>query len=327
MQELLQVEGLTINYRSFLNLETPAAIGVTFAVRTGETLGLLGESGCGKTSTALALMRLLPRSARIARGRVFFRGQSILDLPERDLERMRGAQIAMIFQEPSIALNPIMRVGDQVAEVIRAHRSWNSRHCRAAALDVLSRVRLAETAGAYDAFPHELSGGQRQRILIALALACEPALVIADEPTTGLDAGTQSEILQLLVGLKQRLRTSFLFISHHPGVLAQMADRIAVMYAGKIVEEGSRNQVLQNPLHPFTRGLMQSMPQIPRESVEAREKPLSQIAGNPPDMNCLPGGCSFAPRCPERRDACATLEPEMIPLADNRYVRCFLYGE
>jgi oligopeptide/dipeptide ABC transporter ATP-binding protein len=326
MHSLLQVYDLTISYRSPRGRATPAVIGATFAVRAGEAVGLLGESGCGKTTTALALMRLLPPSALVVRGRVRFRDHEMLELPERDLERLRGSQISIIFQEPSIALNPLMRVGEQVAEVIHAHRPWKLKRCREAAEDILSQVRLPGTAGTSGAYPHELSGGQKQRVLIAQALACEPALVIADEPTTGLDTRTQAEVLDLLQQLKGRLQTSFLFISHHPGVLARLADRILVMYAGKIVEEGSMSQILQNPLHPFARGLLRSLPKPPSGADSGGRTPLYQIAGSAPDMDLIEEGCSFARRCPERMDRCIAREPEDVPLAEDRRVRCFLYG-
>ena len=325
MDALLQALDLAITYNAGSRSETPAVVGVSFDIHAGEAVGLLGESGCGKTTTALALLRLLPGSARIVRGEVRFRGGDLARLPERDLQRIRGQEVSFIFQEPSIALNPVIRVGDQVAGVIRAHRSWGSRRCRAEAESLLARVRLQDVARVYRSYPHELSGGQNQRILIAQALACGPSLIIADEPTTGLDAGTQAEILDLLRELKTASRTAFLFISHHPGVLARLSDRLLVMYAGRIVEEGDLTQVYHDPKHPYTQGLLRSLPPQAGDSRASEEKRLVPIPGNPPDMNDLPPGCPFAPRCPVRMDVCGVREPQTTGLGGNRRVRCFAY--
>ncbi len=326
MHALLQARDLIIAYRAGDLTYTPAVLGVSLDIHVGEAVGLLGESGCGKTTTALSLLRLLPRSARIVRGRVLYRGKDLLQLPERDLDQVRGAEISFIFQEPSIALNPVMCVGDQVAEVIRVHRRWGGRRCRSAAESLLVQVRLQDVARVYRAYPHELSGGQNQRILIAQALACGPSLVIADEPTTGLDARTQAEILDLLRELKTNSRMAFLFISHHPGVIGRLANRVIVMYAGRVVEEGDLVQVFKSPKHPYTQGLLQSMPAKPAMDADRAGKRLAAIPGAPPDMNDLPAGCPFAPRCPVRMEVCALREPQFTDLEGNRRVRCFAYG-
>ncbi len=322
MEELLQVVDLAASYRSDDGSETQAPAGVTFDIRAGEAVGLLGESGCGKTSTVLSLLRLLPTSARIIRGEVRFRGRNLLALSGPELRQIRGAEVSLIFQEPSIALNPVLRVEDQVAEVIRAHRPWSRRRCLDEARNSLALVHLSGSGRPFRAFPHELSGGQRQRVLIAQALACGPALILADEPTTGLDTRTQAEILDLLREMKSRRRTAFLFISHHPALLAGLADRVLVMYAGKIVEEGELNRVYENPLHPYTRGLLHSMPQDPRVRDVTGNRHLVPIAGAPPDMSNLLRGCSFAPRCPARIAACSEQEPRERAVAGDRRVRC-----
>ena len=326
MDALLEVRDLTLTYRTGNRTETPAVVRVSFDIHAGEAVGLLGESGCGKTTTALSLPRLLPPSAHIVRGRVRYQGKELLTLPEREMERIRGQEISLIVQEPSIALNPVICVGDQIAEVIRAHRPWGRRRCRVEAESLLAQVRLQDGARGYKAYPHELSGGQNQRVLIAQALACGPSLIIADEPTTGLDAGTQAEILDLLRDLKTRLHTAFLFISHHPGVLARLADRVLVMYAGRIVEEGDLIGVYKSPMHPYTKGLLESIPAKPGEGSASASKRLFPIPGSPPDMNDLPLGCPFAPRCPSRMDVCTLREPQFTDLEGNRRVRCFAYG-
>ena len=316
---LLQVRDLTVGYRRG-GTETSALAGATFRIDAGETVGLLGESGCGKSTTALALLRLLPGNGRIARGAVYFRGRGLLELGSREMERIRGAEISLVFQEPSIALNPVMRAGEQVAEVIRAHRTWGRRRCRSRAEDLLAAVRLDDVERVYGSFPHELSGGQKRRILIAQALACDPALVIADEPTSGLDSRTQTEILDLFLELKAHSRTAFLFISHDPGVFAGLADRLMVMYAGRIVEQGGLDQVYRTPLHPYTQGLLDSMPRTSGGALDTQR--LCPIPGSPPDMSSLPPGCPFAPRCSERLDVCGAEEPPDAGWNGGRTVRC-----
>ncbi len=318
MDTLLRVSDLGVIYRTGACSETVALTGVTLTIGAGEAVGLLGESGCGKTTTALSLLRLLPASARVVRGEVRFRARNLLDLSGNELRRIRGAEISLIFQEPSIALNPVLRIEDQVAEVIRAHKPFSRRQCLKEARDLLAQVGLSDVGGQMRAFPHELSGGQKQRVLIAQALACRPSLVIADEPTSGLDTRTQAEILTLLRELKARRRTAFLFISHNPGVLDGLADRVLVMYAGKIVEEGELGRVYRTPLHPYTRGLLGSMPPLsPEGGFRERRRP-APISGAPPDMSRLPRGCSFAPRCPARIEVCSEQEPQARKTDDGR---------
>jgi ABC-type glutathione transport system ATPase component len=254
---LLQVRGLTVRYEPEGQAPVLAVDGVSFDVAEGEAVGLLGESGCGKTTTGLSILGLQPPGARVVDGSVKLQGRELRGLPEREMESVRGALASLIFQEPGLALNPVLRVGDQVAEVIRAHHRWGGKRSREEAREVLARVRL-DAARLYDAYPHELSGGQRQRVGIAQAVACRPPLVIADEPTAALDSTTQVEILALLDDLKRRLGLALLLISHSLRTLSAVADRILVMQAGRIVEEGPAARVLEAPQHPHTRALLKA---------------------------------------------------------------------
>jgi len=304
---------------------TPVAAvdGVGLDVGAGEIVGLVGESGCGKTTLALSLLGLLPKAARATRGSIRLQGQELLDLPEGRLEAVRGAEISLIFQEPGIALNPVMRVGDQIAEVLRAHRPWNRRRCREEAEGLLAEVGLPEPARLSLAYPHELSGGQRQRVTIAQAIACRPALVVADEPTSALDSTTRSEILSLLKDLRERRGIALLLVTHDLGTLAGLADRLLVMYAGRIIEEGPFDPICTEPLHPYTRGLLASVPR-PRAPGEGQRLP--SIPGDPPDMAHLPAGCAFEPRCPDRMEVCLTRPPQEVGPEARRRVRCFKHG-
>lgn len=253
---LLQVCGLTVHFFAGSEKEFAAVEEATFNVLAGETVALFGESGCGKTTTALALLKLLPTEAHIVRGSVAFRGRELLELSETELRQIRGAAIASIAQEPGLALNPVLRAGGQIAEVIRAHRRWTMRRCREEAYAVLEQVCFSETGRIFSAWPHQLSGGQRQRVIIAQALACDPCMLIADEPTAALDTVLQAEVLALLKELQQRRRLALLFISHNAALLASLADRILVMRKGRIVEQGSAEQICGKPLHPYTRALV-----------------------------------------------------------------------
>ena len=286
--------------------------------------GILGESGCGKSTTALALLRLLPPGGRLVSGSVELAGRDLVTLRERELEKIRGAEIALIFQEPGISLHPTLRVGDQVADVFRAHKPWGWKRCQQEAATALAEVFPRDTEHIVRAYPHELSGGQRQRVLIAQALACKPSLVIADEPTASLDATTQAETLDLLKVLQLRHNMAFLFISHNPAVLARLVDRILVMYAGRIIEEGKTSDVLRRPLHPYTQGLLSALPK-PVGAAGATQVPLATLPGSPPDPTHLPPGCRFEPRCSQRVLACATREPQTVWVEASRGARCFLY--
>jgi oligopeptide/dipeptide ABC transporter ATP-binding protein len=293
--------------------------GISFAIRAGEVVGVLGESGCGKSSTALAILSLLPAGAAVT-GSAIFQNRDLLSLAEEDLRQIRGAEVSIIFQEPRRTLNPVMRVGQQVAEVIHAHRDWSARCCREEAHAVLARVGLDWRV--FESYPHQLSGGQLQRILIAQALACSPALLLADEPTSALDTLTQAGILELLRGLKKGSAISMLLITHHPPLLNELAQRVLVMYAGQIVESGDLKHLYSQPLHPYTAALLACVPPPPQAGTEKR---LPAIPGEPVDFAHLPPGCAFAPRCPKRTAACHTLPP-LFDVAPSRQVRCFQYA-
>lgn len=323
---LLEVRDLAVHFQTSAGPVVPAVEGISFDLVAGEGVGILGESGCGKSTTALALLRLLPPGGRIVRGSIRFSGRDLLMADEREMEKTRGAQISLIFQEPGIALHPTMRVSDQVSEVIHAHRGGSWKRCREEAAVALALVFSRDTPRIFAAYPHELSGGQRQRVLIAQALACRPALVIADEPTASLDMTIQAEILALLRECKQRLGIALLLVSHNPAILAGLTERVLVMYAGRIVEEGPLEQIYREPLHPYTQGLLRSVPPSVEEAAQALKTRLPVIPGNPPDPARLPAGCPFEPRCAERLAVCVTREPREVRPEVARRVRCFKYG-
>ena len=294
---------------------------VSFEIRYGETLGLVGESGSGKSVTAFSIVQLLQSPGRIAGGRVIFQGRDLLALPEAEVRKVRGAGIGLIFQEPMAALNPVMRVGAQIAEALIVHRLATRTAARARAIELLSAVRITDPEKRVDDYPHQLSGGMRQRVMIAVALACGPPLIIADEPTTALDVTVQAQILELLREMKDRFQLSLLLITHDLGVIAETADRVAVMYAGRIVETGSVRDIFRNPLHPYTQGLLAS---IPGEGAGSR---LRAIDGVVPNLAALPPGCTFAPRCPYRLDVCTTAVPALVEIEPGHRVRCYLHSD
>ena len=260
IESLLAVQDLSVSFTSN-GRHTRIVNSISFSIAPGEVVGLLGESGSGKTSIALAVLGLLPSNAQIESGSIRLRGRELLGLGERELQKVRGKEVSLVFQEPGIALNPVLHAGQQVVEVLRAHNSWSRKRCREEAESVLDQVRLSDVARVYSAYPHELSGGQRQRVAIAQALVCKPGLVIADEPTASLDTTIQADILALLKDLQQRLSLAFLLISHNPAILQKMAQRILVLHAGRIVEQGNASQVLREPQHPYTRHLLACVPQ------------------------------------------------------------------
>ena len=301
-EPLLRVDQLTTVFDTARG-PVPAVDAVSLEIRPGETLGLVGESGSGKSVTAMSIMRLVQPPGRIASGRVLFKGRDLLTLGERDMQRVRGAEISLIFQEPMTALNPVFRIGDQIGETLLVHGRTTRREARAKAIDLLRSVRIPNPESRIRDYPHQLSGGMRQRVMIALALACQPSLVIADEPTTALDVTIQAEILDLLREMKSALGLSLLLITHDLGVVAETADRVAVMYAGRIVETGPVRAIFRNPGHPYTRGLLASMPGgRPGERLRA-------IEGSVPLLGELPAGCAFTPRCPERFEPCPIAPP------------------
>jgi len=316
---LLAVEHLTTGFDvdgRFL----PAVIDISFAVSAGETLGLVGESGSGKSLTAFSIMRLVERPGRIEAGRVIYKGRDLRGLTEREMQDVRGGEIALIFQEPMTALNPVFTIGSQIQETLLVHGRATRRTARARALELLEAVSIPEPARRIREYPHQLSGGLRQRALIAISLACDPSLVIADEPTTALDVTIQAQILDLLRDLQRRMGLALLLITHDLGVVAEMADRVAVMYAGRIVEEAPVRVLFQDPKHPYTRGLMASMPG------GAPGTRLQAIQGTVPPLGQLPAGCAFTPRCPDRFEPCPTAAPGDTNVGPARVVKCYLHG-
>ena len=290
---------------------------VSFQVRKGETLGLVGESGSGKSLTAYSILRLVQPPGRIASGRVLFQGRDLLALPEREMRKVRGAGIALIFQEPMTALNPVFTVGDQIAEAMLVHGLATRAEAKRRAVELLDAVRVAEPDRRVRDYPHQLSGGMRQRVLIAMAIACRPSLVIADEPTTALDVTIQAQILDLLREMREAFDLSMLLISHDLGIIAGSADRIAVMYAGRLVEQGPVRDVFRSPAHPYTKALLASIPS------GATGRRLKAIEGSVPPLTELPRGCAFAPRCPDALPQCQLEPPPIADIGPDRVVRCF----
>jgi len=298
----------------------PAVDDVSFTLAAGETLGLVGESGSGKSVTALSILRLVQPPGRIAGGAIRFNGRDLLTLTESEMREIRGAGISLIFQEPMTALNPVFTIGDQIAETLLVHGRGRRSTTRRRAVELLESVKMPDAARRVHDYPHQLSGGQRQRVLIAMALACEPALVIADEPTTALDVTVQAQILDLLRDMRSRLGLSMLLITHDLGVVAEMADRVAVMYAGRIVEEGPVRAVLRSPKHPYTRGLIASLPG------RSGDRRLRAIEGSVPVLGSLPSGCAFHPRCPDRFGPCDTHKPAPYAVGEAHWARCHLHN-
>jgi oligopeptide/dipeptide ABC transporter ATP-binding protein len=315
---MLEVSHLTTVF-DLASGPAPAVDDVSFEVRPGETLGLVGESGSGKSVTALSIMRLVLPPGRIAGGSICFKGRELLTLPEAEMREVRGAGIALIFQEPMTALNPVFRIGDQVAETLLVHGRIGRRDARAQVLEVLGAVRIPDPATRARDYPHQLSGGMRQRVLIAMAIACKPSLVIADEPTTALDVTIQAEILDLLREMKSAFNLSLLLITHDLGVIAETADRVAVMYAGRIVEHGPVRKIFRDPKHPYTRGLLASRPDV------ARGQRLRAIDGTVPVLGAFPGGCAFHPRCPDRFEPCSSAPPPEYAVGEGHGARCYLH--
>jgi peptide/nickel transport system ATP-binding protein len=316
---LLAVEALTAGF-DVNGRFVPAVIGVSFHVDRGETLCLVGESGSGKSVTAFSVMRLLQSPGRLAAGRIRFRDRDLLALSEREMQHVRGAEIALIFQEPMTALNPVFTIGNQIEETLLVHGRATRRTARDKAIELLDAVKVPEPQRRVRDYPHQLSGGLRQRALIAMSLACDPAVVIADEPTTALDVTIQAQILELLRDLQRRLGLALVLITHDLGVVAEMADRVAVMYAGRIVEEAPVRTLFSEPKHPYTRGLMGSMPGGQPGSR------LVAIPGTVPPLGALPPGCCFTPRCPARFEPCPTAHPGITDFGNGQRVKCYLHG-
>ena len=316
---LLQIERLSTGFDQD-GRYVPAVIDVDLHVDAGETLCLVGESGSGKSLTALSVLRLIQRPGRIAAGKILYRGRDLMSLSEREMQNIRGRHISLIFQEPMTALNPVFTIGNQIEETLLIHGCATRRTARNKAIELLDAVSIPEPQKRVRDYPHQLSGGLRQRALIAMSLACEPSLVIADEPTTALDVTIQAQILDLLRRLQEKMGLGLLLITHDLGVVAEMADRVAVMYAGRIVEESPVRALFQDPKHPYTRGLMASMP-----GGEPGNR-LRAIQGTVPPLGKLPPGCCFEPRCPERFEPCPKAHPGVTDFGGGRTVKCYLHG-
>ncbi len=317
---ILQVIDLTAHFESFEKRRVKAVDHVSFEVGKGDTLGIIGESGCGKSTLALSILQVLPPSARIVGGQIIFEGEDLLKKSPREMNRIRGEKIAMILQDPMMALNPVFTVGDQVGETLRYHRSLHGQVLTEKVKDLLLSVRIPEPERRIRQWPHEMSGGMRQRIVGAIALSCGPELIIADEPTTNLDVTIQLQYLDLLRDIQDKIGVTLIFITHNLGIVAQMCRSVLVMYAGKIVERAPVMEVYDHPAHPYTRMLLEAAfgLQGPRE-----RKP---IPGEPPDLANLPAGCSFHPRCPKADEICRIQEPSETLLSPSQSARCWLYG-
>jgi len=298
-----------------------AVDGVSYNVREGETVALVGESGCGKTVSALSVMRLVAAPAgRIVDGQILFKGRDLLALGEEAMRRVRGREIAMIFQEPMTSLNPVLTVGRQLTEALEIHLGMTPGQARARAAELLALVGIPDAERRLAQYPHQFSGGMRQRMMIAMALSCNPALILADEPTTALDVTIQAQILELMKALSRRLGVAMVLITHNLGVVARYADRVNVMYAGKMVEQGSASALYRRPRHPYTLGLLRSVPRLD----EPRRTKLSPIEGQPPDLTRLPRGCAFVPRCRYAIERCREETPPLMPLADDHLSACWV---
>jgi peptide/nickel transport system ATP-binding protein len=322
---VLDVKGLTTHFDTRDGV-VRAVDEVTLHVNRGEVLGVVGESGCGKSVMSLSIMGLVPKPGEVIAGEVTFNGQNILDMPQNEVRQLRGEHISMIFQQPGSALNPVQRSGTQIAEVFKLHRSWKKGERQQKAIEILGQVGIPDPESRAKAYPHELSGGMAQRVMIAMALACEPELLIADEPTTALDVTIQAQILDLIRDLQESSNTAVILITHDLGVVAEMADRVAVMYAGEIVEETDVRTIFKEPLHPYTKGLIASIPVLGQLTDE-----LETIPGVVPNLIDMPKGCRFAARCVARVEnnlaICLEQEPTLEEIEAGHKVRCWLYSE
>jgi peptide/nickel transport system ATP-binding protein len=323
VENILEVKGLKTYFFTEAGI-VRAVDGVDLVVKRGEVVGLVGESGCGKSVTSLSVMRLVSQPGRIVEGEITFEDQNLLDFPESKMLEIRGNQISMIFQQPQSCLNPVFRVGDQLSEVLLIHQDISKEEAEKRAVELLSMVGIPEPESRADSYPHELSGGMAQRVMIAMALACVPQLLIADEPTTALDVTIQAQILELMGNLKSQMDTAIILITHDLGVVAEMCDRVNVMYAGRIVEKAEVKELYESPKHPYTQALIGSTPVLGQT-----DKELTTIPGSVPNLIDLPPGCKFAPRCTARiehnLERCVEEEPELKQVAPDHWARCWLY--
>ena len=319
---VLRIEGLCTHFDTRDGV-VKAVDGLDLAVRPGEVLGLVGESGCGKSVTSLSVMQLLPQPpTRYAAGRILYHDRNLLQASDAEMRHIRGNEISMIFQDPMTSLNPVLTIGEQLTEAITLHQQAGRRQARAHAAEMLRLVHIPEPVQRIGEYPHQLSGGMRQRVMIAMALSCEPAVLIADEPTTALDVTIQAQILALMDELRERTQTAIILITHDLGVVAEMADRVAVMYAGRKVEEADVFELFANPRHPYTRGLMRSIPRLAETDRPAVDR-LEEIPGIVPALNALPPGCTFAERCPHATDRCRAAYPPLAPVAEAHVAACW----
>lgn len=323
MEKLLEVKNLKTYFYTEDGI-VQAIDGVDFYIKPGETLGVVGESGCGKSVTSLSILRLIqtPPGKILEGSEIYLEGQNLLELSEKEMRQIRGNKISMIFQEPMTSLNPVFKIGNQISEVLVLHQGMNNEQARQKSIDMLKLVGISRPEKVVDEYPHSLSGGMRQRVMIAMALACNPQLLIADEPTTALDVTIQAQILELMKKLKTDLNASVMLITHNLGVVAETCQRIIVMYAGKIVEEGDVYSIFEEPKHPYTQGLLKSIPNI-----EVKQTKLDSIPGMVPNPLNMPKGCRFEPRCERALEICKTKVPDLTNLGVERNVRCFLYSQ
>lgn len=320
MENILEVRNLKISFKTFFG-EVEAVRGIDFNVETKKTLAIVGESGCGKSVTANGIMQLLPQPPAFYKdGTITFKGESLLDKKRQEMEKIRGNEISMIFQDPMTSLNPTMRIGEQIVEGLMKHENLGKKEANKIAIDMLKMVSVPQAEKRIRQYPHEFSGGMRQRVMIALAMVCKPKLLIADEPTTALDVTVQAQILDLMKDLQDKFGTSIIIITHDLGVVADIADRIAVMYAGQIVEEGDLDSIFYRPNHPYTKRLLESIPRLDMK----KDKPLQSIEGTPPDLYIPPKGCPFFDRCDRAMKICQDNMPEFTILPGDHKSKCWL---
>lgn len=320
MDSLLTVQDLQVQFQTKKGVNT-AVDGIGFSVERGEILGIVGESGCGKSVTSLSILRLLGTNSMISQGSIKLEGRELLSLSEDEMCKIRGNEIAMIFQDPMTALNPTMSIGEQLMEPLMIHQGYKKKDAWKEAVEVLKKVGIAAPEKRMKEYPHQLSGGMRQRVMIAMAVSCAPRLLIADEPTTALDVTIQAQILELMLELRQKMNTAIILITHDMGVVAETADNILVLYAGKVVEYGSVKEIFNNPRHPYTRGLLNSIPPLEEDVDE-----LNTIEGTVPGPGQMPAGCRFSPRCPLASERCGSCQPGLYK-AGNSMVSCFQYED
>jgi oligopeptide/dipeptide ABC transporter ATP-binding protein len=326
-EALLEVKNLRTTFFGSDGAKVHAVDNVSFNVRRGEAVALVGESGCGKSVTAMSIMRLVAVPGKITAGEILFKGRDLTKLSDKEMRSVRGNDIAMVFQEPMTSLNPVFKIGEQVAEAIRIHRGVGKKEAWKQAGDMLELVSIPDPHKRLHDYPHQLSGGMRQRVMIAIALSCDPELLIADEPTTALDVTIQAQIMELLASLQKRLGLAILLITHDLGVVAEFCERIIVMYTGRVVEEAPVTSLFASPAHPYTRGLLKSLPSIADQAPGAAPNRLATIKGMVPSITNLPQGCKFNPRCPDVMEICLGNEPALMPVSPGQSARCYLHGD